>query len=134
VAYRNEGDMPLFTMNAVGEGAAYAIPAAEGAFWEAPALLGSIWKETIGEPSWKIDGAPERYTVRLRKQADRYLVHVIDNLSSQPVHATLRINTERVKFENAEMAPERRPLKVSTEGDWKTLEVYPDPELTIVLQ
>jgi hypothetical protein len=141
-AATHEGDMPLFTRNAAGRGAAYAIPAAEGALWEAPALLGSIWKETIGEPSWKMDGAAERYTVRLRKQAGRYLAHVIDNLSAtegpmqryRPAYARLGINTERVKFEKAVVEPEGRPLKVSTEGGWKTLEVYPDPELTIVLQ
>ena len=141
-AATHEGDMPLFTRNAAGRGAAYAIPAAEGALWEAPALLGSIWKETIGEPSWKMDGAAERYTVRLRKQAGRYLAHVIDNLSStegpmqryRPAYARLGINTERVKFEKAVVEPEGRPLKISTEGGWKTLELYPDPELTIVLQ
>jgi len=25
-------------------------------------------------------------------------------------------------------------LRISTEGTWKTLEIYPDPELTIALE
>ena len=76
---RTAGEVPLFTRSRVGNGTAYAFTAAESALAEQPDLLRYLWAETIGEPLWKIEVNPQRYLVRIRRQKQRYVMHVIES-------------------------------------------------------
>ena len=142
------GEMPLFTRNRVGNGMAYAFAARESALAEKPDLLRYLWTETIGEPLWKVGINPQRYHVRIRRQKQRYVLHVIDSLTTKegpmseayntiryrPLYTRITINSERIQFQKATVQPDNRPLRITTDGIWKTMEIYPDPELTIVLE
>jgi hypothetical protein len=134
--------MPVFTRNRVGNGTAYALTATESALVGKPALLRYLWTETIGEPLWKVEINPQRYLVRIRRQKQRYVIHVIDSLTTKegpmtryrPLYTKIAINSERIPFQKATVEPDNRPLRISTDGTWKTMEIYPDPELTIALE
>ena len=136
------GEMPVFTRNRVGNGTAYALAATESALSEKPDLLRYLWGETIGEPLWKVEINPQRYLVRIRRQKQRYVLHVIDSLTTKegpmvryrPLYTKITLNSERIPFQKATVEPDNRPLRISTDGIWKTMEIYPDPELTIVLE
>jgi hypothetical protein len=142
------GEMPVFTRNRVGNGTAYALTTTESALTEKPDLLRYLCKETIGQPLWKVEINPERYLVRIRRQNHRYVVHVIDSLTTKegpmseayntqryrPLYTKLAVNSELVPFQKATVVPDNRPAQISTDGIWKTMEIYPDPELTIVLE
>jgi hypothetical protein len=52
----------------------------------------------------------------------------------RPLYTKLAINSEGVLFHKATIVPDNRPAQISTDGIWKTMEIYPDPELTIVLE
>ena len=142
------GELPVFTRNRVGSGTAYALTATESALTAQPDLLLYLWTETIGEPLWKVEINPQRYLVRIRQQKQRYVMHVIDSLTTKegpmseayntpryrPLYTKITINSGRIPFQKATVEPENRPLRISTEGIWKTMEIYPDPELTIALE
>ena len=136
------GEMPVFTRNRVGNGTAYALTTTESALTEKPDLLRYLWRESIGQPLWKVGINPERYLVRIRRQSQRYIVHVIDSLTTKegpmaryrPLYTKLAINSELVPFQKATVVPANRKVEISTDGVWKTIELYPDPELTIVLE
>jgi hypothetical protein len=136
------GEMPLFTRNRVGNGMAYALTTTESALTQKPDLLRYLWGETIGEPLWKVEINPQRYLVRIRRQKQRYVIHVIDSLTTKegpmtryrPLYTKITINSERIPFQKATVEPDNRPLRISTDGAWKTMEIYPDPELTIALE
>jgi len=142
------GEMPALTRNRIGNGAAYAAATTESALVEDPELLRYLWMETIGDPLWKVGINPQRYLVRIRRQKQCYVLHVIDSLTTnegpmseaystpryRPLYTKISLNSERIPFEKATVMPDNRALKISTEGIWKTLEIYPDPELTIVLE
>ncbi len=136
------GEMPVFTRNRVGNGTAYAFAATESELLEKPDLLGYIWAESIGEPLWKVEVNPQRYVVRIRRQKQRYVLHVIDSPTTKegpmtryrPLYTRITINSDRIPFRKATVEPDNRPVQVSTDGIWKTMVIYPDPELTIVLE
>lgn len=142
------GEMPLLTRNHLGDGAAYALAATESAVADKPDFLRYLWTETIGEPLWKVQINPQRYLVRIRRQKGRYVLHVIDSLTTKegpmsevydtpryrPLYTKISINSERIPFQKATVVPDQRPLQVSTEGHWKTMEIYPNPELIIALE
>ena len=52
----------------------------------------------------------------------------------RPLYTKIAINSERIPFQKATVVPDNRPLRISTDGIWKTMEIYPDPELTIELE
>jgi hypothetical protein len=91
---------------------------------------------------WKVEINPQRYLVRIRRQKQRYVIHVIDSLTTKegpmtryrPLYTNITINSERIQFQRATVEPDKRPLRISTDGIWKTMEIYPDPELTIALE
>ena len=132
----------------MGDGTAYVFTGTEPALTQKPDILSYICKETIGQPLWKIEVNPQRYSVRIRRQKERYVVHIIDSLTFKegpmseanntqryrPLYTKLTINSEQVPFQKATVVPDNRPLQISTDGIWKTVEVYPDPELTIALE
>jgi len=136
------GEMPVLTRNRVGNGTAYALAVTESALTEKPDLLRYLWAETIGQPLWKVEINPQRYLVRIRRQKQRYVIHVIDSLTTKegpmtryrPLYTNITINSERIQFQRATVEPDKRPLRISTDGIWKTMEIYPDPELTIALE
>jgi hypothetical protein len=142
------GDMPVLTRNRVGNGTAYAFTATESALAEKTDVLRYLWNETIGQPLWKIEINPQRYLVRIRRQKQRYVVHVIDSLTTKegpmsevygtpryrPLYTELKVNSELVPFQKATVVPDSRALRISTDGIWKTMQIYPDPELTIALE
>jgi hypothetical protein len=142
------GEMPVFTRNRVGNGTAYALTTTESALMQNPDLLRYLWTETIGEPLWKVEINPLRYLVRIRRQKQRCILHVIDRLTTnegpmsefydtpryRPLYTKITLNSERIPFRKATVVPDNRALPVSTDGIWKTIEIYPDPELTIVLE
>ena len=137
-----EGETPLFTGNRIGSGMAYALTTSESALAENGDLLRYLWKETIGQPLWEVEINPERYIVRIRRQKQRHVLHVIDSLTTKegpmqryrPLYTRLKINSERTRFQKATVVPDNRPLEISIEGIWKTIEVFPNPELTIALE
>jgi len=142
------GEVPVFTRNRVGNGLAYALTATESTLAGKPDFLHYLWTETVGEPLWKVQTNPQRYLVRIRRQKQRYILHVIDSLTTKegpmseaydtpryrPLYTKITINSERIPFQKAMVVPDNRSLQVSTEGAWKTMEIYPDPELTITLE
>jgi hypothetical protein len=142
------GELPVFTRNRAGNGTAYALTATESALREKPDFLRYLWTETIGEPLWKVEVNPQRYLVRIRRQKQRYVLHVIDSLRTKegpmsetydtpryrPLYTKITINSERIPFQKATIVPDNRPLRISTDGIWKTMEIYPDPELAIALE
>ena len=83
-----------------------------------------------------------RYLVRVRSQAGRSIVHVIDRLISKegpmgryrPWYTQFTLNTDRIPFRKATVVPDQRPLNIQSSGIWKTFEIYPNPEVTIVLE
>jgi len=139
---RTAGELPVITRNRVGKGTAYALTTTESAILEKPDFLHYLWTETVGEPLWKVETNSQRYLVRIRRQKQRYVLHVIDNLATKegpmaryrPLYTRITINSDRIPFQKATVEPDNRPLRISTEGTWKTLEIYPDPELTIALE
>jgi len=126
----------------MGGGTAYAMTTSESAVTDKPDFLRYLWKETTGQPLWKVEINPERYLVRIRRQNQRYVVHVIDSLTTKegpmeryrPLYTKLALNSEQVPFKKATVVPANRKVEISTAGLWKTIELYPDPELTIVLE
>jgi len=137
------GELPLVTLNRVGSGRAWLVGAPEGVLLERTEILDRLWKEAIGEPVTRLLNHPERYTVRLRRQHSRMILHVIDSISTiegpmrryRPLYERLALNTAVLpRFERAIVVPTRQSLKVTSEGAWKIIEVFPDPELTIVLE
>jgi hypothetical protein len=140
---RRAGDLPFVTLNRVGSGRAYLVGTSEGLLLEQTEVLNLLWREAIGEPTTRLLNYPERYWVRIRKQGKRTILHVIDSLSViegpmgryRPLYERIALNTKVLPpFESATVVPSHRPLKVTSEGTWKVLEVFPDPELTIVLE
>jgi len=139
---RREGQIPLLTRNRAGRGYAYAVAVPEEAILGTPELAAYIWREVIGAPLWRLDGRGERYVVRIRRQRARLIVHFMDTLTTKegpmnryrPAYARLSLNTEFVPFSSATVVPDNRPLKVSSQGRWKSFQVYANPELTIVLE
>ncbi|MCX6622715.1 MAG: alpha-L-fucosidase [Acidobacteria bacterium] len=139
---RIEGGMPGLTRNRTGVGKAYFCAVAESALAGKPEVMSAIWKETIGEPLWRIPEESGRYRVRLREQRGRRLIHVIDSLPgiggqlprNRSRYITLDLNTREFPFRSARLEPEGRDLQVAESGEWKSFSVYPDPEVTVVLE
>jgi hypothetical protein len=75
-------------------------------------------------------------------------MHVIDSLTTKegpmseayntqryrPLYTKITVNSERIPFQKATVEPDNRPLRIFINGIWKTMEIYPDPELTIVME
>jgi alpha-L-fucosidase len=140
---RRAGDLPFITVNRVGSGRAFLVGAGEGSLLERTEVLDLLWREAIGEPVTRLLSHPERYSVRIRRQDKRMILHVIDSLAAiegpmgryRPLYERIALNTNVLPpFASATVVPSRRPLKITSEGAWKVLEVFPDPELTIVLE
>jgi hypothetical protein len=139
---RREGQMPLLTRNRVGKGAAYVVSATETDVLANEKLALHIWREVIGKPLWKADDTSGRYTLRLRKQGSRTIAHFMDSMGTDegPMHryralyTNLHLNSELLPFKKATIVPDNRKLEVKPKGGWSSVEVYVDPELTIVLE
>lgn len=141
--HRRAGEVSFLTVNRVGSGRAYLVGAPEGTLLERTEVLDLLWKEAIGEPVTRLLDNPERYTVRIRRQDKRMVVHLIDSprvtegpmRRYRPLYTRLALNTQVLPpFEKATLVPSQRPLKLSSDGFWKVIEVFPDPELIIVLE
>ena len=142
------GSIPILTHARFGNGAAYSFASTESALASKPELLQYVWKQVIGDPVWRFADGTSRYVVRLSRQNGRYILHVIDSLNTdegpmsqaydtpryRPLPAKLQINSRILPFQTATVEPDHRPLSVSANGEWKTIEVFADPELTIVLE
>ena len=135
--------MPALTRNRAGSGSVYAVPFPESALAKSPEVLDELWKDALPDPLWKLDGKSKRCTVRIRRQPGRYVVHVIDDLMPtpqnpmgvyRPGYLKLSLNAASIRFQKATVMPDNRPLKVASSGGWSTIEVYPDPELIVVLE
>jgi len=50
------------------------------------------------------------------------------------LYTKIALNAKVVPFTKATLMPDGRAIDVVRDGDWNTIEVFPDPELTIVLQ
>jgi alpha-L-fucosidase len=141
--HRRVGEAPFLTVNRVASGRAYLVGAPEGALLERAEVLDRLWKTAIGEPATRLLANPERYTVRIRRQERRMIVHLIDSPGVtegpmrryRPLYTRLALNSQVLpKFEKATLVPSGRPLPLSSNGIWKVIELFPDPELTIVLE
>ena len=138
----SEGEMPVATRNQAGKGTAWFVAVPETALKNQPEITAHLLGEAIGEPLWKMSGTTGRYLVRVRRQEGRTIVHVIDRLISKegpmaryrPLYAQLTLNTGRIPFRKATVVPDQRPLAIQSSGSWKTFEIYPNPEVTIVLE
>lgn len=139
---RTEGAFPLITSNPVGEGKAYFCTAPESAFFGIKEMLGYLWGEIIGEPVWKLEGSLGSSTVTIREQSGRKVVNVVGDLNIRegPMdryrseYTQLSINSRVVSFQGATTIPEDRKLTVSANGIWKTVQVYPDPSVMLLLE
>ncbi len=52
----------------------------------------------------------------------------------RPLYTRLALNSRLIPFGKATIVPDGRTLNVEADGIWKTMEIFPDPELTIVLE
>jgi hypothetical protein len=137
-----EGLLPLLASNRVGDGTAYFATVTESAFSESSEILDELWKKTIGEPAWTIAEDPGRYFVFVRKQAGRLILHLVDDLSwhasansrYHPQYIHLRLNAEVVPFQKVTVVPENQSIPVHVDGPWKSLELYPDVEMMLLLE
>lgn len=141
--HRRAGEAPFLTVNRVGAGRAYLVGSPEGTLLERAEVLDLVWKAAIGEPATRLLANPERYTVRIRRQERRTIVHLIDSPSLtegpmqryRPLYTRLALNSRVLPpFAKATLVPSGRPLQLSSDGIWKVIELFPDPELTIVLE
>ena len=138
----SEGAMRAVTRNPIEKGAAYLAAVPEGSLSKSPEVLAYLWHVVIGEPLWNVDDTSGRYIARLRRQGERRILHVMDTLSIsegpmqryRPAYTSVHINTATTPFRKATVVPDNRALEVSAAGQWSSFEVYPDPELTIVLE
>ncbi len=136
------GDMPFVTRSTEGAGKAYLVASPEWALTDKPEILDALWTEALGDPAFRITMNSDRYTVRVRRQKGRHILHVIDVPKAvegpmrryRPLYTKLAINARHLPFQKASLVPGDRELTVTAEGSWKVLEVFPDPELTIVLE
>jgi hypothetical protein len=51
-----------------------------------------------------------------------------------PEYVQLQINTDVVPFQTARILPQDQMVQISGGGAWKSLEIYPDPDVTILLE
>lgn len=136
------GSFPFLTSNAIGAGKAFLAAASEASLGPQAPLLQELWKAVIGQPSYRLMDHPERYTVRLRRASGKTILHVIDTPDAQegpmnryrPLYTRLALNAKTCAFTRATIMPDGRPVEVRREGDWLVMELFPDPELTIVLE
>ena len=139
---QTEGSLPILASNRVGSGTAYFSTLTESAFSEGSDVLTYLWKEAIGEPVWRIDEDPGRYFVILRQQKARIVAHIIDDLTwnggpmarYRPQYVHLHLNSGVVPFQNATILPDKQTIPVTTGGSWRVLELYPNVEITLVLE
>jgi hypothetical protein len=96
----------------------------------------------LGEHVWKGSDNQGQYQVNFRRQKGQMLVHVIYDLSHRsgfdfghpPEYIQLQINGDLIPFQAAKVFPQNEMAQVSGQGAWKSLEIYPNPEVTIVLK
>jgi hypothetical protein len=138
----SEGEMPVLTQNHTGQGNAWFVTVPETSLKNQPEITAQILREVIGEPLFKVSDTTGGYLVRVRHQQGRTVVHIIDRLTAKegpmaryrPLYTQVTLNGARVPFQKATVVPDQRPLKVDSSGIWKTFEVFPNPEITIVLE
>ena len=136
------GAFPFLTRNAVGAGRAFLAAASEADLGAKGLVLEEVWKEAIGQPAYRVMDHPDRYTVRLRKLNGKTVLHVIDTPTAQegpmnryrPLYTRLGLNARLFSVTRATIMPDGRMIEVLRDGDWLIMELFPDPELTIVLE
>jgi hypothetical protein len=138
------GVTPALTRARAGAGVAYTFAMPESFLADQPKLAEHIWKEAIGETVYRISDHSGRYTVRVRRQGRRHIVHVLDNLTVPPAriageryraaYVKLSIHAGRLPFQTATVQPDNLRLAVTSSGEWKTFEIHPAPEMLIELQ
>ena len=52
----------------------------------------------------------------------------------RPLYTKIAINSERIPFQKGTVVLDNRALRTSTDGIWKTMVIYPDPELSMALE
>jgi hypothetical protein len=132
------GAFPFLTRN----GAAYLAGASEGQLGDKPRILDRIWKEALGQPAYRVLSNRDRYTVRLRIANGKHILHIIDSPTAKDgpmdryraLYTKLSLNAKMIPFTKATIVPDGQTVDVVRDGDWATLELFPDPELTIVLE
>jgi hypothetical protein len=141
-----EGVLPAVCRARAGAGTATSVAAAEKAFINNPEILGALWKEALHAPAIRLRAggggdASDRYTVRLRRNQSGYALHVIDNGIAQearmgnryhPAYVEVSIDSTAYPFQEAALAGGAR-VAVDAKDGWKTLTVFPAPELTVLL-
>jgi len=138
------GVTPVLTRNRAGDGVAYACALPESALFGEPKLLDFLWKEIVGDPFFRLSDTTGRYFVRIRRQGSRHVVHVLDKMDFasaggvrerfRAAYHELSINTRLLPFQRATLVPENLPLASTSSGNWKTLKIYPNPEIMIALE
>ena len=141
VLWGNEGRigaLPFITRN----GRAFLVASAEHALGDQPKILSRLWTEAIGAPVYKVLANPERYTVRVRSVKGQTILHIIDSPTAHEgpmnryrgLYTKIALNANLVPFTTATLMPDNRAIDVVRDGEWNAIEVFPDPELTIVLR
>lgn len=136
------GALPFLTSAQAGKGRALLAASAEGELSAKPVILERLWAESIGQPAFHVLDNPERYTVRVRRASGKTILHIIDTPTAKEgpmgryraLYTRIAINAKLLPFTKATIVPENRPLKVAPDREWITMELFPDPELTIVLE
>jgi hypothetical protein len=136
------GNVPLLTENRVGQGRAYHFAVPEAEVLKSKALFALLRKVLFPNPLWRFKGQPERYSANLRRLNDSLVLQVLDNLSVsegpmqryRPAFETISLNQEVLGFSRALLLPEKAPLELKQDGSWSSIELYPNPELMILLE
>jgi hypothetical protein len=141
--HNRAGDLPFIARSIdVGAGRAFLVAAPEASLLDRTEILDYLMKESVGDPVWRVTPNPARYAVRVRRQQGRVIVHVIDGPAAvegpmqryRPLYTTLALNSRLLPFTKATIVPDNRPLNIAADGVWKSMEIFPDPELTIILE
>ncbi len=136
------GNVPLLTENRVGQGRAYHFTVPESELLRSRLLFEQLRKILFPTPLWRFQDQPERYSANLRRLNDTLVLQVLDNLSAsegpmqryRPAFETISLNQKVLGFSRAYLLPERTLLESKQEGSWLSLELYPNPELMILLE
>ncbi len=144
----SEGSLPAITRARAGSGIAFAVAPAETAFTDSPEAMAALWKAVLPAPLFRLcslDGqdVTERYTVYLRRNPAGLVLHLIDHQIANEVrkgaryraaYVDLSLDAGLYPFQTATQVPEGRALQSNAGDGWKTLRLFPAPELTIVLK
>lgn len=139
---RRVGAFPYLTSQAIGAGRTFLAAASEESLGTQAPALQELLKAVIGRPKYRVMDHRERHTVRLRHATGETTLHVIDTRDAQecpmnrcrPLDTRLAVDAKTCTLTRAPIMPDGQAVETRREGEWLVMELFPDPELTIVLE